>query len=206
MCSRGGLLCCNRALLEWTDKYCWGHEPIYEHNGREWTKEEYSGFWNREHFPFCWRISSVFLAPPNVTDPSVTLARKIDPGVTFGLHLYADTLDCIISFSSYLLTPKPMYDMISRLSCVRYNLMSFLCTIRSHVFLVYDTISRLSCVWYNLTSFLCTIRSHVFLVYDTISRLSHVRYNLTVPSCTISILEPPLLRYLVLGEFRSLST
>ena len=52
----------------------------------------------------------------------------------------------------------------------------------------------------------CTIRSWVFPVYDTISRLSPVRYDLTSLSCTISISEPPLLRYLVLGECRSLST
>ena len=46
----------------------------------------------------------------------------------------------------------------------------------------------------------CTIRSSDFLVACT------VRYDLVVLSCTISISEPLILRYLVLGEFRSLST
>ena len=49
----------------------------------------------------------------------------------------------------------------------------------------------------------CTIRSgDTFLA-------SRVRYDLTTRStlfCTISISEPCILRYLVLGEFRSLST
>ena len=70
-------------------------------------------------------------------------------GVTFGLHSYADTSDCTVSFS-YFPPPKPMY--------------------------------------------------------DTILRLVYVRYDLVALSCMISISEPPLLRYLVLGEFRSLST
>ena len=52
----------------------------------------------------------------------------------------------------------------------------------------------------------CTIQSHVLFVYDMISRLVHVRYNLSMPHCMISISEPLLLRYLVLGEFRSLLT
>ena len=52
----------------------------------------------------------------------------------------------------------------------------------------------------------CMIQSRVSLVYDTISRLSCVRYNLASLLCTISISEPPLLRYVVLGEYRSLST
>ena len=43
-------------------------------------------------------------------------------------------------------------------------------------------------------------------MYDTISKLSCVRCDLVLFLCTISILEPPLLRYLVLGEYRSLST
>ena len=34
---------------------------------------------------------------------------------------------------------------------------------------------------------------------DMILLLVHVRYGLLVLSCTISISEPPLLRYLVLG-------
>ena len=51
----------------------------------------------------------------------------------------------------------------------------------------------------------CTIQSCGLSMYDTISRLFHVRYDLTSLSCTISISEPPLLRYLVLGEYRSLS-
>ena len=49
----------------------------------------------------------------------------------------------------------------------------------------------------------CTIRSDDFLVAYT------VRYDLVasfVLPCTISISKPLILRYLVLGEFRSLST
>ena len=45
----------------------------------------------------------------------------------------------------------------------------------------------------------------VFL-YNMISGLSCVRYDLACLLCTISISEPPLLRYLVLGEYRSPST
>ena len=52
----------------------------------------------------------------------------------------------------------------------------------------------------------CTIRSQVLLVYDMILRLGYVRYDLPTRPCTISISEPPLLRYLGLGELRSLST
>ena len=44
------------------------------------------------------------------------------------------------------------------------------------------------------------------LLYDTISRLSCVWWDLICLSCTISISEPPLLQYLVLGEYRSPST
>ena len=58
--------------------------------------------------------------------------------VTFGLHSYADTLDCIVSSFSLFLTPKPMYDTISHLACVRYNLASCLHTIRSRILLLYD--------------------------------------------------------------------
>ena len=46
-------------------------------------------------------------------------------------------------------------------------------------------------------------------MYDTIWQVLHVRYDLEAHfclSCTISIAEPPLLQYLVLGELRSLST
>ena len=69
---------------------------------------------------------------------------------------YADTLDCLVSFSLIPLHRSP-----------------------------------------------CTIRSDDFLVART------VRYDLAasfVLLCTISISEPLILRYLVLGEFRSLST
>ena len=78
--------------------------------------------------------------------------------VMFGLHSYAATLDCIVSF---LISPH-----------------------RSP----------------------CTIRSCACLVYDTILSLVCIQYDLLVPSCMISISEPLLLRYLGLGEFRSLST
>ena len=72
MCPRGGLLCWNRAFLEWTDKYCWRHEPIYECNGCEWAKEEYSGFWNLEKWACSIMLKnhSKFLAPPK-TDTQV---------------------------------------------------------------------------------------------------------------------------------------
>ena len=50
---------------------------------------------------------------------------------------YADTLDCIISFS-HLLTPKPMYDTIECFPCVRYDLASYSATIRSLDSLMYD--------------------------------------------------------------------
>ena len=58
------------------------------------------------------------------------------------------------------------------------------------------------CIVYFLSSDIphrspCTIRS---------LRCFPVRYDLSSLSCTISISEPPLLRYLVLGEYRSLST
>ena len=52
----------------------------------------------------------------------------------------------------------------------------------------------------------CTIRSQVLLVYNMILRLGYIRYDLLTRPCTISISEPPLLRYLGLGELRSLST
>ena len=42
------------------------------------------------------------------------------------------------SFLFLIPTPKPMYDMISRLVCVRYDLLAFLCTIWSFCFLLYD--------------------------------------------------------------------
>ena len=46
-------------------------------------------------------------------------------------------------------------------------------------------------------------------MYDTIWWIHSVQYNLVAlfgPFCTISISEPHILRYLVLGELRSLST
>ena len=52
----------------------------------------------------------------------------------------------------------------------------------------------------------CTIQSCDLSLYDMIWHLVSVRYDLWVLLCTISILKPPLLRYLVLGEFRSLLT
>ena len=51
----------------------------------------------------------------------------------------------------------------------------------------------------------CTIRSCWRSMYDTILLAFPVRYDLESLSCTISISEPPLLRYAVLGEYRSLS-
>ena len=52
-------------------------------------------------------------------------------------------------------------------------------------------------VRYDLMTVSCTIRSRLGFLYDTIS---------SCLCCTISISEPPLLRYSVLGELRSLST
>ena len=52
-------------------------------------------------------------------------------------------------------------------------------------------------VQYNLVT--CTM-------YDVISCSSFVRYYLAFVRCTISISEPLLLQYLVLGELRSLLT
>ena len=103
---------------------------------------------------------------PSAQSPSRTGSGKV-PNVTFGLHSYADTLDCIISPHSFL-TLKPVYDMIWRLP-------------------VYDMIWRLP-------------------VYDMIWRLSWIRCDLATRLGTISISEPHILRYLVVGELRSLST
>ena len=50
---------------------------------------------------------------------------------------YADTLDCIISFS-FLPTLKPMYDTILCLCYVQYDLASGSCMIRSLGSFVYD--------------------------------------------------------------------
>ena len=50
--------------------------------------------------------------------------------VTIGLHSYADTLDCTTYFLTFP-TPKPMYDTILRLVCVRYDLEACSRTIRS---------------------------------------------------------------------------
>ena len=51
---------------------------------------------------------------------------------------YADTSDCLVSFSSPFPSPKPMYDTIESCSCVQYDLVSFSRTIRSGSVLVYD--------------------------------------------------------------------
>ena len=59
-------------------------------------------------------------------------------GVTIGLHSYADTSDCIVSF----LNPHTK-------AHVRYNLEVGLCTIRSPSVLVYDMIFLLSLVRYQ---------------------------------------------------------
>ena len=52
----------------------------------------------------------------------------------------------------------------------------------------------------------CTIWSGLVPVYNRIWPGSHVRYDLDAFWCTISILEPHILRYLVLGELRFPST
>ena len=61
-------------------------------------------------------------------------------------------------------------------------------------------------VRYDLVSRSCTIRSGVSFVYDTILRLGWIRCDLATRFGTISISEPHILRYLVVGELRSLST
>ena len=60
-------------------------------------------------------------------------------------------------------------------------------------------------VRYDLAVPLCTIRSCGFPLYDMISWLLSMRYYLPTSTCMISISDPRILRYLVLGEFRSLS-
>ena len=55
-------------------------------------------------------------------------------------------------FFSHSPTPKPMYDTISQLSHVRYDLPAFSCTIRSLSFLLYDTISWFFSVRYQSRS------------------------------------------------------
>ena len=54
------------------------------------------------------------------------------------------------------------------------------------------------------------LRRHVglprFLFLSLPFTEAHVQYDLDAFSCTISISEPHILQYLVLGEFRSLST
>ena len=78
----------------------------------------------------------------------MTFAKDKISCVTFGLHSYADTLDCIISSSFF---PHPE-------ARVRYDLASHLCTIRSGVLVGYDMISRLVSVRYQS-------QSHIY--YDT---------------------------------------
>ena len=62
---------------------------------------------------------------------------------------------------------------------------------------MYDTIWQLLLVRYDLAALTCTIRSGSSHLYDMI---------LLIIRCTISISEPHILRYLVLGAFRSLTT
>ena len=92
------------------------------------------------------------------------------------------TASFLILFA-YLLSSKPMYNTILRLTLVRYDLAVIL-------------------VRYDLAVILVRYDLAVILVrYDLAVIL--VRYNLETESCMISISEPPLLRYLVLGELRS---
>ena len=62
---------------------------------------------------------------------------KEQRGVTFGLHSYADTLDCIVSF---LTSPhrSPCTIRSCAFVCVRCDLTSCSCMIRSGGSLVYD--------------------------------------------------------------------
>ena len=68
-----------------------------------------------------------------------SLCKIIEPTVTIGLHSYADTSDCIVSF----LTPPHRspctirYDLVV-LTYVRYDLESRLCTIQSLSSFLYD--------------------------------------------------------------------
>ena len=66
------------------------------------------------------------------------LVLKYSYAVMIGLHSqHADTSDCLASFLTSP-TPKPMYDMISSLVRVRYNLLALSCTIRSVGYFLYD--------------------------------------------------------------------
>ena len=63
---------------------------------------------------------------------------KYNTNVTIGLHLLRRHVGLPRLLFLFLLSQKPMYDMISSQSRVRYDLVAFLCTIRSGSFLVYD--------------------------------------------------------------------
>ena len=86
------------------------------------------------------------IADKQPTNQEGSMSEAIN--VTFGLHSYADTSDCIVSFSSLPLIKAH----------VQYDLAPCSCTIRSRVLLGYDTISRLVHVRYQS-------RSHRY--YDT---------------------------------------
>ena len=92
-------------------------------------------------------VGMISMAGGNGTIDSNGIAGGNGMAVTFGLHSYADTSDCIVSF------------LIPHIEAhVRYNLVAFPCTIRSRGFLKYDTISWLFLVRYQS-------RSHRY--YDT---------------------------------------
>ena len=94
---------------------------------------------------------------------------------------YTDKLDCLVYFFLFPSHRSP-------------------CTIQSGLVPLYDTIWSCSLVRYDLVLFPCTIRSGLVPLYDTIWSCSLVRYDLAMFSCTISISEPRILRYSVLGE------
>ena len=78
-------------------------------------------------------------------------------------NTYADTSDCIISFS-FFPTPKPMYDTILFLVRVRYNLSAFSSTIWSLGSFMYDIN-----LWATATTILSTrgVQIPIYLVSST---------------------------------------
>ena len=87
---------------------------------------------------------------------------------------YADTLDCIVSFSSYTLPPKPLYDTISWLSLVRYDLVAFSCTIRSCGSFVYNIYLRAT----NTT--ILSIRGVQIPIYLVSSAMDSIRRSIVL--------------------------
>ena len=74
-----------------------------------------------------------------------------------------------------------------------------------HCFSLFSLPNTKAHVRYDLVAFSVRYDLVAFSVrYDLVALF--VRYNLSTSTCTISISEPHILRYLVLGELRSPST